>query len=51
MVPRVALNAWPWVGVMSLITGAPVGASLTGVEDTRSVTFDSTVSSTPLASL
>ncbi|MNF82981.1 hypothetical protein D3C84_652930 [compost metagenome] len=51
MVPRLAVSTCPKVGVVSLITGAPVGASLDWVAETRAVTSDRTVSSTPLASL
>ncbi|MCY1218718.1 hypothetical protein D9M72_306670 [compost metagenome] len=51
IVPRLAVSGTPWRNDAPVITGAPVGASLTAVSATTSVAFDSTVSSTPLASL
>ncbi|MCY1458605.1 hypothetical protein D9M71_760030 [compost metagenome] len=51
MVPRVAVSTWPWVGDVSLIAGAPVAGSGSGVAETSAVGAENTVSSTPWASL
>ncbi|MDT4847202.1 hypothetical protein FQZ97_812510 [compost metagenome] len=51
MVPREAVSTRPWVGVMSLIAGAPAAGSGSGVAETSAVGAENTVSSTPRASL
>ncbi|MCY1286345.1 hypothetical protein D9M68_306340 [compost metagenome] len=51
MVPRPARSAWLWVGVMSLIAGAPVARSGSATAETAAVGAENTVSSTPLLSL
>ncbi|MNE91911.1 hypothetical protein D3C80_1895810 [compost metagenome] len=48
---RVAVSCWPTIGVVSLISMVPTGASLVVTVETGSVTAENTVSSTPLASL